>query len=390
MTRRTVLVVGAEENPVLPILESLSRAGLDVSIASHRRMSLGCFSRYTKQRFVYPSPYTEQANFLEALLKIIKANRFDVTLVLGDQTTDLLAEHKSRFLPYTRVPLVEMDRFQLCRDKSQTMKVAESLRVPIPKTYYPTITGIEELSGNIQYPAVLKPNSSDGARGISYPRTPEELVASYYTTVETYGPCHVQEYIPQTGMQYKAEFILDYSGSVQGWCVYNKIRYYPVSGGSSTLNSTVRRPDILEMGYKILKEMKWYGMADCDFIEDPRDGVVKLMEINPRFTRSIKICVNAGVDFPLQLVRLAMGEPMSPMLDYSVGLYQRYLPGDILWFLKSPHRFRTRPSFFKFMGHNMTEELFSIKDPLPFLGYIIGKGINLLNKNERQYCFRQR
>jgi len=389
MTRRTVLVVGAEENPVLPILESLSRAGLDVSVASHRRMCLGFFSRYAKGRFLYPSPYARREEFLEALLGIVKANHFDVTLVIGDQTTDLLAEHKNSFLPYTRIPLVDLDRFQLCRDKSQTMKIAESLRVPIPKTYYPDTCGIEELSRSVQYPVVLKPNCSDGARGISYPKTPEELIALYYTTVQTYGACHVQEYIPQTGMQYKAEFVLDYSGAVQGWCVYNKIRYFPVTGGSSTLNSTVQRPDILEKGYKILKEMKWYGMADCDFIEDPRDGVVKLMEINPRFTRSIKICVKAGVDFPLQLYKLAMGEPMSPMLDYSVGLYQRYLPGDILWFLRSPQRFRSNPSFFKFMGENMTDEIFSLTDPLPSLGYLLSKGSNLISKNERQYCFRR-
>ncbi len=390
MARRTVLVVGAEENPVLPILESLNRAGIEVSVASHRRMCLGFFSRYANKRFIYPSPYTRRAEFLQALLNIVKANRFEVTFVLGDQTTDLLAEHKTSFLPYTRIPLVGMDRFQLCRDKSKTMKLAESMRLPIPKTYDPNTSGIEQLSRTLHYPVVLKPNCSDGARGISYPKTPQELVALYSMTVQTYGPCHVQEYIPQTGMQYKAEYILDYSGSVQGWCVYNKIRYFPVSGGSSTLNSTVHRPDILETGYRLLKEMKWYGMADCDFIEDPRDGVVKLMEINPRFTRSIKICVSAGVDFPLQLYKLAMGEPMSPMLDYSVGLYQRYLPGDILWFFRSPQRFRSNPSFFKFVGHDMTDEIFSLRDPLPFVGYLLGKGSNLINRNERMYCFGQR
>jgi len=46
------------------------------------------------------------------------------------------------------------------------------------------------------------------------------------------------------------------------------------------LNKTVHRPDILEFALKVLREMKWVGFCDFDFISDPRDEVVKLA-INP-------------------------------------------------------------------------------------------------------------
>ena len=390
MASGKVLIVGAEENPVLPIVESLTRAGLKVHVAGHRRVSGGFFSRYVEKRFLYPSPYTDQDGFIASLLDYVRHEQFDVTLVLGDRATDLLSQNKDKFAENTKMPLVDFNKYVCCRDKTITMRLADKIGIPTPTTYYPDELGIESLAERVKYPAVLKPNSSDGARGISYPKCPEELITLYNKTREVYGPCHVQDYIPQTGMQYKAEVLMDYSGEVRAWCVYNKLRYYPITGGSSTLNSTVDRRDILALAAKILKEMKWYGMGDCDFIEDPRDGLPKLMEINPRFTRSIKICVMSGVDFPLLLYKMAMGQTFPPVLDYKTGIYLRYLPGDIMWFIQSRQRFHAKPSFFWCFGKDLNDEMFSLRNPGPAVAYFITKAASLFNKDEKQYHLRRK
>jgi D-aspartate ligase len=388
MAAGKVLVVGAEENPSLPIIESLSRRGLEVHAASHKRICVGFFSRYTRRRFVYPSPFGDEEGFLEALLGYVQREKFDAMLVAGDRPTDLLARHREAFSPYTRLPLVGMERYLDCRDKTRTMKAAERLGIPIPKTFYPDAVPIDELAEGLEYPVVLKPNTSDGARGISFPKSREELLKSYAATVARFGPCHVQEYIPQTGMQYKAELLLDAAHEVKAWCVYSKIRYYPPTGGSSTLNSTVDRRDILDLAARMLQGIEWYGIGDCDFIEDPRDGVPKLMEINPRFTRSIKICSLAGVDFPYLLYRLALGESFAPSLEYRTGVYLRYLPADLVWFLKSRDRFRTRPSFFWFAGENLSDEVLSWRDPGPGIAYFMAKAASLLRPAERRYTLK--
>jgi predicted ATP-grasp superfamily ATP-dependent carboligase len=315
----------------------------------------------------------------------MRREKFDATLVTGDRTTDLLVKNKALFAEHTALPLVDFDRYLNCRDKTRTMKIAQNAGVPTPRTYYPEDEPIDALAKRMSYPVVLKPNTSDGARGISYPRNRDELVQIYRSTIATYGPCHIQEYIPQTGMQYKAELLLDRSGEVRAWCVYNKLRYYPPSGGSSTLNSTVDRRDILESAAKILKALDWYGIGDCDFIEDPRDGIPKLMEINPRFTRSIKICVLAGVDFPYLLYSMAVGKPLPPVLDYKVGVYLRYLPADVMWFIRSKNRFKTQPNFFWFFGKNLSDEIFSVKDPGPGLAYFFSKVASRFDQNQQRY-----
>jgi predicted ATP-grasp superfamily ATP-dependent carboligase len=388
MENRKVLIVGAEENPSLPIIESLSKKGINVWVASHKRICTGFFSRYVSKRFIYPSPFTDHDGFINEIVNLIKRERFDVTFVTGEQTTFLLSKYKGRFEQYTRLPLVGFSTYMKCRDKSNTMKIASRIGVPTPKTYFPEEDNIKEIANMVDYPVVVKPNKSYGARGIAYPNSPEELIQAYYRIRSEYESCHIQEYIPHSGMQFKAEVLLDYSSEVKAWCVYNKPRYYPPTGGSSTINCTVDRRDILEYAAKILKEIGWYGMGDCDFIEDPRDNIPKLMEINPRFTRSIKICVLAGVDFPYLLYRLAMGEEVPSVLEYKIGIYLRYLFSDIVWFIKSPNRFKAKPNFFWFLGKNLRDEVISFKDPGPAMAYFLSKTLALLNKKERKFYLR--
>ena len=382
-----VLVVGAEENPSLPIIESLSTKGLEVHAASHQRVCVGLFSKYIHNRFVYPSPYVDEQGFLNSLHDYVRKEAFDVTFVTGDRATDVLVRNKELFTKHTSLPLVDFERYVNCRDKTRTMKIAQRIGVPTPKTFYPEDEPIQKVAKRLNYPVVLKPNTSDGARGISYPQNKDDLVRLYHATVANYGPCHVQEYVPHTGMQYKAELLLNADSEVTAWCVYNKLRYYPPTGGSSTLNSTVHRKDILESAAKILRELKWYGMGDCDFIEDPRDGTPKLMEINPRFTRSIKICVLAGVDFPYLLYRTALGEPVPHVLDYRADIFLRYLPADIAWFIKSRERFKTRPSFFWFLGKNLSDEIISFQDPGPALAYFFSKACSRFDRRQSHYHF---
>ena len=384
-----VLLLGADENESLPILANLHRHGVPVTAAAPRRLSMGLFSRYPVRRLISPNPNAEPEQFIEWVEQTVKSGDYPVTMVCGETATWLMAQARERLEPYTRLPLVDMAKFYLCRDKSKTMKEAARLGIPIPMTWYPDDVGIDVVAAQIPaWPVVLKPCISNGARGISYPQNADELKSLYEKTRADYESCIVQEFIPHSGMQYKAEIILDADGKSVCGGVYDKPRFYPPTGGSSTLNSTVDRPDILDAGTRFLQGIGWYGMGDCDFIEDPRDQVPKLMEVNPRFTRSIKVLVEAGLEYPYVLYRLALGLPIEPQFDYRKGLYLRYFLSDCVWFLRSPNRFKARPSFFWFFGRNLRDEIFSWADPLPTVAFVVVFFSRLLNAQTRQAMLR--
>jgi predicted ATP-grasp superfamily ATP-dependent carboligase len=109
-----------------------------------------------------------------------------------------------------------------------------------------------------------------------------------------------------------------------------------------------------------------------EFRYDPRDGLPKLMEINPRFWGSLPLAVYAGVDFPYLIFQLAQGQPVPAPPHYALGKRCRWiLPGDLLHFLKNPRRFHLDPGFFHFFDKNTAHDFFSWTDPLPVAGRVL-------------------
>jgi predicted ATP-grasp superfamily ATP-dependent carboligase len=272
---------------------------------------------------------------------------------------------------YTRFPVVPYETFMKARDKSKTLKVAIQSGVPCPQTFFPDEEEIADIAQRASYPLLVKPNISSGARGIGMVTNKSELCKTYEETKKTYGECHIQEYIPTGGVQYKADLFLDTNQKLKAGIVYSKLRFFPINGGSSIINRTVLQPEILHNAYRILKAMRWYGFADFDFITDPRDGVAKIMEINPRVPACFRITLAAGIDFSYLIANLAMGKDIPKIDGYKLNVYLRYLPLDILWFLQSPDRFRAKPNFFKFFGRNLYDQIISLRDPGPIFGFFL-------------------
>jgi predicted ATP-grasp superfamily ATP-dependent carboligase len=126
------------------------------------------------------------------------------------------------------------------------------------------------------------------------------------------------------------------------------------------------------MAHTLLKALNWFGVAMVEFKMDPRDGIPKLMEINPRFWGSLSLAVAAGVNFPYLLYRMSRGENFKPVEHYQTGKKCRwFLPGDILHFIFNPKRISLLPEFFNFWDKKTSYDILSLKDPLPVLGRIL-------------------
>ena len=70
-----------------------------------------------------------------------------------------------------------------------------------------------------------------------------------------------------------------------------------------------------------------------EFKRDARDGVSKLLEINGRFWGSLQLSVDAGVDFPHLLYRLAIEGDVEPVSTYATGVRLRWGLGNVDWLL---------------------------------------------------------
>lgn len=387
--KQSVLVIDAAAKSSIPVIESCAALGLHVIAAAEKRFCCGFYSRHTRERVIYPPLLTQRQQCLEFLIEFLKKRSISMIFPLDHDMTAFLAEHQDALRQYTRLVLPPYDVFFKGLNKNSTLKAAEKVGCPIPRTWFPQEQSLAEIARETKYPCLVKPAISVGARGITYCHSPEELLHSFPKIEAAFGESSVQEFVPQTGTQYKTAFILGYSQELLAAIVYSKIRYYPPNGGSSTLNMSVHRPDILESALKVARELQWVGPCDCDYITDPRDNVPKLMEINPRLSDTFKMTAVVGMDWTKIIYQLAMGQEPLPQLEYPAGKYLRFLFGDCMWFLKArDQRWHARPSFLSFFRPDTSYLMTGTKDWGPFLGYTLENLSMLWDKQARQYRLR--
>jgi predicted ATP-grasp superfamily ATP-dependent carboligase len=296
---------------------------------------------------------------------------------MEEETLLLLAKYHSEISPYTYLLSPGLKKIEFVRDKRNLMEFAETHGIPTPKTFQisPSLSlsslMAEGRVGEIPIPAVIKPRISSGSFGIIYVKKKEDLIPSYQSVHERYPFPLIQEWIPDGGGTFGFSALFDEASNIKAAFVHKKLRMYPVQGGPSTLREGVEHPQIMELGLSLFKSLNWAGVGMVEFKVDPRDGIPKLMELNPRFWGSLQLAIVSGVDFPYLILRMARGESFEPILRYNVGKRCRWLLlGDILHFLNNPNRFHLHPSFFHFFDPNTSYDIISKDDPLALLGSV--------------------
>lgn len=365
----SVLLVDGGDRQTIAMARAYKRLGYTVTTLNDSKKDIGYASRYPDRKLLYPGSRSDITIRAKAMKQCIMSGKFDVVVTTSDDTAEALSLMKEECAGKAHIAVVNPDLFYMAYDKNKTMKVCMDNGIPCPITFF----GIEKTEDvpfeSLQYPVVVKPCMSYGA--IGYHRVDNEqelrtLCESIEINLKHYV---IQEYIPQTDIQYECAMFVDQNNKVKASCVFSKNRWFPVSGGSSTCNVTVDRPDIVESCTRLLQKIKWRGAADIDLIQDPRDGIAKIMEINPRVSGSVKVVLNAGVNIAEQIVQLALDQEVSDFNDYKKDTRLRCMHTDLLWFIKSPNRFKSKPSWFSWK--NTTDQVFMLSDPLPFFTFSI-------------------
>lgn len=362
-----VLILEGYARQSLPLIKAFHKLGCHVSALCGSKLDVAYASRYTDNKILGICDRERVDDTTEQVRKLLKNGRFDVVVPTVDFSAELLSRNKEEFSQYAKIASNDWDVYQIAGDKLNTMKVCMENGIPCPFTITEAHSLDDVLDSDISYPIVIKPRVGYGAIGFKKIDSKEELSALFESLDEPVEYYVFQEYIPQTDLQYECAMFIDKDRKVKTSLVFSKNRWFPVSGGSSTLNISVSRKDIIQSCSKLLKTIGWQGAADIDLIQDPRDGVAKIMEINPRVSGSVKICFAAGVDQARQMLELVYGEPVTRYGRYKLGQRLRCMQTDTLWFLKSKDRFKSNPSWFSFK--NTKEHTFSIDDPLPWLAF---------------------
>jgi predicted ATP-grasp superfamily ATP-dependent carboligase len=261
------------------------------------------------------------------------------------------------------------------------MLLAERLGIPHPRTaVVAEAKAARTFAVGLGRPVVIKPRGSSGGRGMAYPPSGEDVADAWTAVHAGYPYPLVQERIP-SGPRYGVCVLVDRSGRAVASFVQKELRHFPVRDGMSTLQESVWRPDLVDQALALLRTIGWYGLAEVEFMEDPRTGQALFLEINPRFWASLRLAVVCGVDFPFLLYLVGRGRPVIPTHEYAVGRRCRWLlPGDVLHFLANPDRLHLDPPFFARGEETVFDGIYG-EDQGATLGVLLSCGHYLLDKD---------
>lgn len=364
-----VLLLEGFARQCMALMPALKRLGCHLTTYNVSKLDVGYASRWPDARLIEPWDREDEEASFDALLNVLREGRYDVVIPTTDFSARLLADHIHDVSLYTHPAENGPNLFYRVMNKQQTMRFCDLADVPHPRTWYDMDCLEDVLDAAPDYPFVIKPRIGYGGIGFKVIRDESELKRRFERTMKRCGPLLVQEYIPQSGGQLQCQVFMDENGEAASAVLFDKTRWYPVTGGSSCCNTTRHDARIVSDCVRLLKTIGWKGYADVDLILDPRDGMAKVMEINPRATGGVKILFAAGVDAARQIVELALGLPVTHYPDYRDGVRLRFMHTDLLWLLQSPDRFKTRPSWFDF--RHTTDQVFSIKDPWPWVTFTV-------------------
>lgn len=368
-----ILVLNGERRQILPIIKGLAELGCYIVTLNNSKLDVGYTSRYPNERLIVPQEYLN-GDYYSYIRMLAETERFDVILPLSEETMGLVTLHSEELKQYVRLPIPDRHIFLKAYDKQLTMEICMDNHIPCPITRR-TDESIDELIEKVGFPLIAKRRIENTSKELKivYDRNQlEDLIRSKDIILDEYV---IQEFIPQTGKQYNIHLFSDEKGTLVDSLVTEKTRWYPVYGGPSCLCRTVKNTVVQKTCARLLEEINWRSYCDVDMIEDPRDGVPKILEINGRASANIKIMELVGINVAEQMLQLAYGLPVNSQGNIKEDVRLRSLFRDILWFIQSKDRFTCKPSWFSMKRtHDVS---FSVYDPLPFFSYIV-KRITLL------------
>ena len=299
----------------LGVVRSLGRRGIPVWVLKHGGHLVATTSRYVRRNV--PWPPMEDSQQIDLLMTMAAKHDLKgwVLFPTDDHAVALTSRHYAILASQYRLTVPPWEQLQCALDKRVLHHTARELGVHQPWTVWPRTR--EELAAlDYPFPVILKPATRLRLNSLATPKAwavadRESLLARFDEASAMVGSENlmVQEIIPGGGETQFSYAALCAEGRSLAYVVARRTRQYPIDFGQfSTFVETVDEPQVIEPAERLLTAMRFTGLVEIEFKRDPRNGELKVLDVNPRVWGWHTLCRRAGVDFPYLLWLLVNDE----------------------------------------------------------------------------------
>lgn len=366
-TKVRALVTDGGGRQTLTIIRGLKKAGCHVTVLCRSKLDLCYASKYPDRKLMVRDMVGSEG-FHQTILREISTGNYDVLFPIAENSTNLVTQHEDEYKQYVRIACAPRDIYIQAFDKQKTFELAMAAGIPCPITRHDG-EDIDAFLKRVPFPIIIKPRNGVGSIGFHKMDTPEQ-----FRTYITEKQINIDEYVVQEFIHFTQRrsgyILMDGKGNAKTALIAEVKRWFPLDAGTGTCIQTVDDPELMENAVKLLQSMNWKGFANVCFMTDNKDRKSKLLEINGRIPASVKICFLCGYNVSKQMLELAFDEEVTSYpINEKFGLSTRHFQADFMWFLKSPKRFSSNPSWFNWRGTK--DIVFYADDPLPFFAYTL-------------------
>ncbi len=250
------------------------------------------------ERFVV-QPITH-ADYIKQLLSIVKAGRVNLLVPTVDLDLKLLAQNKPKFAAMgCRVLVSAPEVVDICQDKRKTYRFLVKHGFETPRTMSVRAALSEAIpKKKLNWPCFLKPWDGYASRGNAVVNNRKEL--SFFAKRIPNPIC--QEFVK--GTEHTCDAYVDFNMKVR--CVVPR-RRIEVRAGEVSKGQVVKHPSIMSESARLVEALGvGPGVITLQlFLTDT--GVVKFIEINPRFGGGVPLSIKAGANFPKWILQELLG-----------------------------------------------------------------------------------
>lgn len=358
----------------LAVSRSLGRAGIPVTGIARDSHEFGLRSRYLEHRLVVP-PQND-----DAVLEVLQGERA-VFFPERDEHVEFVLRHWEDVHALADTPLPnDAEAVRRLRRKDLLPLAAAEADVPTPGTVLADSDDAVRDAG-LRPPLVVK-----AAEGQEYSlvfgqkavlaRDVDEALTAAGQARELGFQMIVQEVVPDSHERvYSLLTYIGRSGEPLVTLVGRKVRQGPLRFGTSAVFASAHDPEVHELGHRLLRAAGYTGLAHVELVRDPRDGGLKLLEVNTR----PPIWAGIAMGPELGMARIAYddltGAEPRPERTLPDGITWLYLAKDVWVSAQMARRRELHPREFlrHYVGGKKVRAVFAADDPRPALaslGYL--------------------
>ena len=340
----------------LNLMRDLEQKGIRTIGIDCNPSNPGFRSKYGRS-FLCPNPDTDPDDWLEFMSSLSAAMEEKAVLI---PASDIFVSAIGRHAHVLADNFIFSESGSVLQASLATKEtqyaLAQQHGLPSPQAAY--VQSAEELEAfcdRARFPALLKPRHQREWQAMpeNHPfrnsktvsaSTREELL-SHYSNVSALVPEAVaqEEIVGPDSAKYCYLSVYATAGHRLGSCVVRELRAYPLLYGCATLVEPVVDEEIDCVCNHFLLSIGYVGICEIELKRDSRDGQLRLIEVNPRFSGTGDSAKHTGVETGFLHYLDLIGQTPSPveptnfrfrhvMLAADLAAFPRYLEqGQMGW-----------------------------------------------------------